>query len=165
MTPSQRTLVIGLGSTLRGDDALGRIAAEQLRQRVDPRRVRVIDQIAPTPELAAEVANASLAIFLDASVDGPPEQILTRRLEAGAADTASAHQLSAPDVLALARRLYNRAAQAYAITFRAHTLDFADHRLSPAAEQACEAIVVETLAIINRFSQTSTQDTHEHPRA
>ncbi len=153
-------LIVGLGNTLRGDDALGRIAAERTRLHVDPQHVKVIDQVALTPELAAEVADASLAIFLDASVDGPEEHVLTRKLDAQETIAPSAHQLSAPAVMHLARHLYHRAPAAYAITFRARSLNFSDNCLSPAAEQACQAVVNETLAIIHRYSEESKRRPH-----
>ena len=94
MANEKQALVIGFGSTLRGDDALGRIACERLRDVVDPQQVKVVDQAAPTPELAAEVAAASLVIFLDASIDGPAGEVVARRLTAADSSHAMAHSLN-----------------------------------------------------------------------
>ena len=92
MNQHQKTLIIGIGNTLRGDDALGRIAAERVLDAVDSQKVRVISQCALTPELAAEIAEVALVIFLDASADGPSDQILTRRLTATDAHEPMAHR-------------------------------------------------------------------------
>ena len=165
MTSAPRILVVGLGNTLRGDDALGRIAAQELRLQVDPQQVRVIDQTAPTPELAAEVAAASLVIFLDASVDGPPDRICTHRLGVATPAAPAAHQLTAPAVLQLARQLYDRSVEAYVITFCTSSFDFGDRCLSPAAERACQAFVAETLALIAQHRASDTRPTPEHSHA
>ena len=93
MAAQSQTLVVGFGSTLRGDDALGRIACQRLRTVVDPERVKVIDQTAPTPELAAEVALATRVIFLDASANGPTDEVVTCPLAATGLDYAMAHNL------------------------------------------------------------------------
>ena len=153
----QQVLIIGLGNTLRGDDALGRIAAERLRQQVDPAEVRVIDQCAPTPELAAEMSSASLVIFLDASVDGPVDEVITRHLQPPANLDATSHQLGPSGLLALSGHLYGCTPETFAVTFRGQTFDFEDCRLSPAVEQACQSVIEQTLQLI---------ETHRHePRA
>lgn len=148
MDHQEKALVIGLGNTLRGDDALGRIASERLRLAVDSERVKVIDQCAPTPELAAEIAAASLVLFLDASADGPTDRIVTRRLSASDALEAMAHRLDPCRLIGLARHLYGRVPEAFAITFRGRSFEFNDHRLSREAEAACDSIVQATLQLI-----------------
>ncbi|MCA9240332.1 MAG: hydrogenase maturation protease [Planctomycetales bacterium] len=153
MTPAAPTLVIGLGNTLRGDDALGRLAAAKLRQAIDTEWVRVIDQMAPTPELAAEIAQASLVVFLDASIDGPENEVVTRSVAPDSAVATSAHQLTPANLVQLAEQLYGRAPDAYAITFRARSLDFSDNRLTPAAQQGCESVVSEALALLERHTR------------
>lgn len=165
MTCNPPVLVIGLGNTLLGDDALGRIAAERVRQQVDPRWVRVIDQVAPTPELAAEVAEASVVIFLDASVDGPEEHVVTRRLDTAEALPVSAHQLTAPAVVDLARQLYQHAPEAYAITSRARSLELADQCLSSSVERACDSLVAEALALVAQYAPDESQRREERSDA
>ncbi len=153
MNQQDQVLVIGLGSTLRGDDALGRIAAQRVRGVVNPRLVKVIDQCGPTPELAAELANASLVVFLDASGDGPPGQVVKRCVSGSDALTYISHRCQPGTLVRLARSLYGRATPAVAITFRAETLDLNDCRLAPAAAAACELIVEETLRLIATHQQ------------
>jgi hydrogenase maturation protease len=148
MIMNPQTLVVGLGNTLRGDDALGRIAAERLRPAVDPNQVKVIDQCAPTPELAAEMSAVALVIFLDASADGPADRVVTRRLTESAAADSLAHRVDLGGLLGLARRLYGHAPEAYAVTFRGRSFDFSDTQLSQEAEAASHVLVREALRLI-----------------
>ena len=148
MSKKLQALVIGFGSTLRGDDALGRIACERLRDVVDPRRVKIIDQAAPTPELAAEIAAASLAIFLDASVDGSFDEVVTHRLASAASSHAMAHSLSPEAIVALTSRLYGHEPPAFLISMRGKAFDISDRQLSHEAEAACELVIQRTLELL-----------------
>ena len=156
MSHTEHILVIGLGSTLRGDDALGRIACQRLRAVVDQHRVKVIDHEAPTPELAAEIARVSLVIFVDASVDGPPDEVVARPLAASGRDQTLAHGLDLNSLVELAGRLYERRPESYLISFRGRSFDLSDQQLSDAAEKACDSIVRKTLALIDQSLCTSS---------
>lgn len=149
MNMNPPVLVIGLGNTLRGDDALGRVAADLVRAAVDPRRVKVIDQCAPTPELAADMAAASLVIFLDASADGPADRVVTRRLTECDPSDSLAHRIGLGGLLGLARRLYGHAPEAYAVTFRGRSFALSDNQLSPEAEAASHLLAEEALRLID----------------
>jgi hydrogenase maturation protease len=62
-----KTLVIGYGNTLRGDDGVGSLVAEQVATWSLPDvRSHSIHQL--TPELAAEIAQAEQIFFIDASI-------------------------------------------------------------------------------------------------
>ncbi|PAY15535.1 hydrogenase maturation protease [Rhodopirellula sp. SM50] len=141
-------LVIGLGNTLRGDDALGAIAAERVRQVVDPQAVRVINRCEPTPDLALELSETGRAVFLDASIEGPADRVLVRRLQETNAAEALGHQLSLGTLLSLTRRLYGDVPEAFAITFRGRTFELSDRCLTPEAGSAVAAMVAETLRVI-----------------
>ncbi len=153
MPAEMQTLVIGFGNTLRGDDALGRIACQQLRTMVEARRVRVVDQAAPTPELAADVASAALVIFIDAAHDGPRDTIATRRLTSSSPRQTMAHRIDPGTLVALAGHVYRRQPPAYLISFRGRSFDLCDNRLSPEAEAACKDIIQRTLELIEREGQ------------
>lgn len=61
-------LVIGYGNTLRGDDGIGPEVATALAALELPGvRAMAVPQL--TPELAVELADARLAVFVDAAVD------------------------------------------------------------------------------------------------
>lgn len=152
-----RTLIVGIGNTLRGDDALGRIAAGRLRQLIDDNDVRILDRCLPTPELAAEFSEVARVIFLDASVDGPADQVVTRRVEATNTPEATGHRLDVGTLLCWSEQLYGHAPQAYAITFRGRSFDFNDCCLTSEAESALEQIVQQTLRLLGSASRSALE--------
>jgi hydrogenase maturation protease len=66
-------LVIGVGSLLRGDDAIGWHVVEEIERRALPGlQTRTVTQL--VPELVEVIADASVVVFVDADVDvGRPE--------------------------------------------------------------------------------------------
>ncbi len=62
---TERILVIGYGSSIRSDDAVGLLAAEEVASWAIP-GVSALAVHQLTPELAAPLASAHLAIFVDA---------------------------------------------------------------------------------------------------
>ena len=65
-------LVVGVGSLLRGDDAIGRLVAEEIERRAHAGvTTRTVTQL--VPELVDEMSRASTVVFVDADVaaDGP----------------------------------------------------------------------------------------------
>jgi hydrogenase maturation protease len=111
------TLIIGFGSLLRGDDAVGPLAAERLRELCpDPNvEIRAVHQL--TPELVEAVSRTTRVIFIDASVQGEPGEIRERPITAEiAAGTAFTHHVSPEGLLAAARTLYGKAPEACLIS-------------------------------------------------
>ncbi|MBP8271659.1 MAG: hydrogenase maturation protease, partial [Sphaerotilus sp.] len=76
-----RTLVIGYGSPIRGDDAIGPLAADALAAGPLPPGLRVLSRHILTAELAEDLAAAETVIFLDAAAQGRPGEVQVRRLE------------------------------------------------------------------------------------
>lgn len=60
-----KTLVIGFGNTLRGDDGVGPLVAEQV-DTWNLRNVRSLSVHQLTPELAADIAQVETVFFIDA---------------------------------------------------------------------------------------------------
>lgn len=72
------TLIIGYGNPLRGDDAVGFLAAERLSRTIADPGVTVLAVHQITPELAEPVSRARRVIFMDASVGAERGQIRER---------------------------------------------------------------------------------------
>ncbi len=76
MTPGAHVLVVGYGNALRGDDGVGQEVAEAVwlqRDRLPGlARARVLWVTQLTPELAVDVSEAGLVVFVDAACDGRP---------------------------------------------------------------------------------------------
>ena len=77
-----RVLVIGYGSDLRGDDALGPRAAEALEARYEGvEGVKVLGRASLTPDLAEDAAGAELVIFVDCDAELGAGVIRRREVE------------------------------------------------------------------------------------
>ncbi len=103
-----KTLVLGLGNPLLGDDAVGLRVAERLRERLAGRKdVEVREEEAGGLRLMEAMSGYDRAVVVDAAVTGGtpgtvrrvgPEELPTQR-------TAIAHGIDLPRALELGRRL------------------------------------------------------------
>jgi hydrogenase maturation protease len=111
------TLIIGYGNALRGDDAVGLHAAHELESqfRDDP-DVEVISSHQLTPELADDISDCELVIFLDASCDGKAGTVLCRPISLESGHGAFTHQLDPASLIAAAEQLYGEAPKAFSLT-------------------------------------------------
>lgn len=144
--------VIGVGNSLRGDDALGPIVIERLRS--NPSRVstgdsrQLLSVIAPTPELAAEIAPADRVVFIDASREGIVGAIACQQLEADVAGAPAAshplmtrHGLDIPAVWRISRSLFGARGLAWIISTRGVSFEMAESQLTPEVASCVEGIV------------------------
>src|ERR1035438_6799390 len=107
--PKARCLILACGNTLRGDDGVGpwlAVWAEE-KFRDDP-TVRVLARQQWTPELAEEIAHSESVLFIDCSAESAPGSVQIIDVHPSAPKQGlSTHHLGAPELLALARDLYN----------------------------------------------------------
>lgn len=146
-----RVVVIGYGSSLRRDDGAGPRAAEAVESWALPGvQVRALTQL--VPELAADLAEAQLALFLDARASAGPDDVETRmhRLEPAANPHTGAigHAADPARLLALAQYAFGAApAEAWMITIPAVDLGLGEE-LSPVARRGVDralALVADRL--------------------
>jgi hydrogenase maturation protease len=134
---AESVVVIGYGSTLRRDDAVGRLAAEAVDGwRVPGVTVFSVTQL--TPELARPLASARLAIFLDARpVSGGRDEPVTseaRPLKTTGGRATVGHAGDPERLLGLAELAYGSCPDAWLVAIPA--LDFGlGEGLSPTAER------------------------------
>lgn len=140
-------LIIGFGNTLRRDDGAGAAAARLLAR--DPRiaggDVEVLERYQLLPEMALDIAEVSLVIFVDADVRGLPGSIELHDIDPATAARhdadargvpgASSHHVGGGELVALAAALTNRAPRAVAIGIGVVDLELGEG-LSPAVEAA-----------------------------
>ncbi len=148
-----RTLVLGLGNSILGDDAVGLRVAALVRERLDTARgVDVLEEEAGGLRLMERMAGYDRAVLVDAAVTGgapgtvrrlSPDELPTRR-------TAAAHGVDLPRALALGRQLgYAMPSEVTIVAIEAESvLEFRDE-MTPAVAAAVEpalAAVLEELA-------------------
>ncbi len=141
-------VIIGFGNTLRGDDALGPIAAERLEALVGDDGVEVFVRQTLTPELAGSLANASYALFIDASKVGEAGVVQERELAPDPnSDVSLVHFLDPVALLTWTQQIYGRVPEATLLTVLAENLDFGE-RLSPGLEAVLPEVVARGAALV-----------------
>lgn len=107
--PPSPTLLLGLGNTLMGDDAVGCLAAREVHRVLPPGTADLLDGPLVGLDLAAWMEGYERVVLIDALVDpGAPVGAVRRiALEETRAEgrPSSAHALGLADSLALLRRL------------------------------------------------------------
>ena len=131
-------LIIGYGNTLRTDDGVGPRVAEAVEALHLP-GVRTLACQMLTPELAAPISRARVAIFVDAAVD-LPKNVQLRKLEPNQTSQLMAHAADPRTMLALARDAFGHAPEAWWLTIPAASLEFSE-TLSAQAEQGCDEAI------------------------
>ena len=101
-----RTLIIGYGNPLRGDDGLGWRVAEELARTPAFSEAKIILRHQLTPDLAEDVSQADRVLFIDAAQDIPPGEVKCQALSGDTPPIRLAHHYSPDQLLGLARALY-----------------------------------------------------------
>jgi len=149
-----RVLVIGYGNTLRGDDGLGRRAAEALARRPLPDSVEVLTCHQLTVELAETISRADLVLLIDAAAGDRPGAILCEPVQRDDAPLGPVlHSLDPPALLACAEALYNAAPRTLLWMVTARSFDYAE-TLSPEVERALPALLRQVEACIEGAVRT-----------
>jgi len=141
VAPGARVLLYGIGNDLRGDDGAGVRVAHALEGRV-AWRVRALHGL--TPELADELADADIALFVDADADLTLERPTWRRhpsgSPAGSAVPLMGHALDVPGLLRLTAWLFDRTPAAATLSLPARSFDLGETLSAPAEAGVAAAI-------------------------
>jgi hydrogenase maturation protease len=131
-------IVIGYGNELRGDDAAGpRIARAVAAWGLPGVRALAIQQLAP--ELAADLAQADCAIFVDAyQAETHTARAEVRALDRLASASSTWHTGDPRQLLALTQAVYGRAPRAWLVAVPAVGFEYGAP-LSPAAQAGVES--------------------------
>jgi hydrogenase maturation protease len=137
-----RSLVVGYGNPLRGDDGLGWHAAAVLTADPQPADTDVLTRHQLTPELAEDVANARLAVLIDASLGGTPGCVSIREVAPAPASPAPSwsHHLRPEDVVGLAQALFGATPQVFLVTVTGAHFGYGT-QLSPAVSSCVPKVV------------------------
>jgi hydrogenase maturation protease len=147
-----RTLVIGYGNPLRGDDGFGWHATRCLIPALAGSDVEVLTCHQLTPELAEPLSRCGLAIFIDADCQGAPGHIRQCAIRAPAHRAAAfTHACTPSNLLTNARKLYGGRPRGVAITVGAETFAYGE-TLSPVVEGALTRVVDLVCNLIARPS-------------
>jgi hydrogenase maturation protease len=131
-------LIIGYGSSLRGDDRAGLVAAEELASRGF--HALAVPQL--TPELASAIAEVQRVIFIDASADVAPGEVSVEPIELNPSIARPfEHHASPAAILRLAADCYGWKGEAFLIAIGCQNFDLSED-LSEPAKQGIKAAVL-----------------------
>jgi hydrogenase maturation protease len=147
MTPNQvRLLILACGNTLRSDDGVGPWLADWTEQHFSSQpEIRVISRQQWTPDLAQDIADSESVLFIDCSIESKPGDLeFTHVAPSESRQGLATHHQGAPELLALARDLYNaQPKNALLLTIGAGSTELGE-AFSPAVTaalpQACKMI-------------------------
>jgi hydrogenase maturation protease len=143
VSPQVSVLILACGNTLRSDDGVGPWLADWAAQQFAAQpEIRVISRQQWTPDLAEDIAQTKSVLFLDCSVESAPGSIQLRPVEpATPRQGLATHHQGAPELLALARDLYDSSPQhAQLMTIGASSTELGEEFSEPvltALPQAC----------------------------
>ncbi len=100
-----------------------------------------------TPELAEDIAGASLVVMVDAADDGSPPGSVERRVVRAGTSPAGSHDFGPAAVVALAQELYQVVPPVVLVTVAVGGSDLGE-ALSPAVEAAVPVAVAAVLDVI-----------------
>lgn len=124
---SGRTLIVGYGNPLRGDDGVGWHAAEELCRSLSSPNIEVLTRQQLTPDLAASVADADVVFFIDATQDGKPGELTCMEVAPEIWTPSFSHDLSPGGVLAVARELYGASPKAFLVSLCGECFDHGEN--------------------------------------
>jgi hydrogenase maturation protease len=127
------SLVIGYGNSLRGDDGIGVQVAQIVADWHLP-KVRSLSLHQLTPELAAELAQVDLAIFVDAYQGADLDVVKIHPLKPSSSIHLKSHFSDPGASLSLTQALFGKCPQAWWVIVPGISFELSDH-LSPLAKQ------------------------------
>jgi len=138
---TRKSLVIGYGNPLRGDDGIGQATALAFANEAAVYCGHVIACHQLTPELAECIAAVDLVVLVDAAVDIQPGAVVVREILATSAlSSGLVHTADPAWLLDLARKLYSRLPRAFLIKVGVSSLALGEGLSDTAAAALPEAI-------------------------
>jgi hydrogenase maturation protease len=144
-----RILVIGLGNSPSGENAVGRLVAEAL---IAKRHANVVTLSVTqlVPEFATLVASSRAVIFVDATAD-QQQSIEVRELVPACPLSSRLHHVGPRELLAVTRNCYGHAPLAWLVAVPGHDFDTTDG-LSAAATRQVHSATREVEQLIEQFT-------------
>ena len=129
-------LLLACGNSLRQDDGIGLRIAEAAEKLFPSSRLRIVAAQQFTPEMAADLAQTELVIFVDACLTDDPGAIRVVPVTAET-ELPETHRLDPPALLAMAETFCGHApAHAFALTIGAGHFGYGE----PITGRVCQAV-------------------------
>jgi hydrogenase maturation protease len=144
----ETALVIGYGNELRGDDAIGQQVAKAIKYwHLSSVKSIAVHQL--TPELAENLANSKLAIFVDACINYQSDEVQVEPLLPCDSTTINPHTSDPKILLALAKFLYGNCPKAWLVTVPGENFELSD-RISITAQKGITTALSKIMQILDQ---------------
>ncbi|MDJ0745694.1 MAG: hydrogenase maturation protease [Xenococcaceae cyanobacterium MO_167.B27] len=141
-----KILVIGYGNSLRSDDRIGIRVAEIVADWHLP-EVRSLSLTQLTPELAVDLAQIDLVIFVDACQTLDADVVRINSLKPLDSTKIRSHFGDPRAILSLTQAVYGKCPQAWWVIVPGVNFQFGD-RLSPVAEKGVNLAIIQIRNLI-----------------
>ncbi len=152
-----KTLVIGYGNPLCGDDGVAWRVVEALEAILPVDSTATVHQL--TPEWAEAISRVDRVIFVDAAVGSVPGEIRSFLIAPSAGNPGS-HEMTPEGILAMATDLFGRCPTAHMVTITGGSFDLSETLTPPVAAAVLGAVWL-ILDLIDAES-AELSPTHSH---
>jgi len=149
-----KTVVIGIGNPLRGDDGVGWAVVAALASVAAGWGITAVHTHQLLPELIDEFRCASQVIFVDASVVGEPGTVAIASIAPTLSGPAASHQMHPGVLLALGVKIYGRMPTAHLITITGRDFGYTE-TLSAPVVQAVTAVLHQIQQLVQAPTSVS----------
>ncbi|MGQ9888905.1 MAG: hydrogenase maturation protease [Aggregatilineales bacterium] len=137
---------------LRGDDAVGPLAARRLAARLADQPVKIIEAHQLLPEMAWLLSQAQFVVLIDAAVGAAAGVVQWQPLERAEERTSMAfgvvgHHLTCQQLLAVCQTLYGVLPEVLLITVAGETFEVGEE-LSEAVQQALPGLIDQVERVV-----------------
>jgi hydrogenase maturation protease len=144
-------LILGYGNTLRGDDALGIHAAHALHDfYCTDGGIRVLATSQLTLDLAEDISQARMILFIDAAAAGLPGEIHSEEILPATEKIRFTHHWTPRTLLMLSKQLYGTAPSAVSLTMAVASTEVGVG-LSQEAEHRLPELLVRAKTIVSKW--------------
>ncbi|GAB4495537.1 MAG: hydrogenase maturation protease [Anaerolineales bacterium] len=145
---TMRTLIIGIGNPIRGDDGLGWEAIRQLSQQIDDPQVELLTCQQLTMDLIEYLERVDCVYFIDARIGEPAGELKYFPIEPDTClQTAVSHFFDPRNLMAAAQALYGHHPVGGLFSVNAHSFDFTEE-LTPPVQAALPGLVAAVRAAL-----------------
>ena len=151
-------LVIGYGNTLRSDDGAGQIVAEKIAEWKLP-QVQSLAVHQLTPELAINIAQANVVIFIDAVAANSENPTLyqIKEIYPGDDNISCGHSFNPSSLLSYIQIIYSKGIKAYWVLIPAVNFDFGEE-FSSLTQQGIDTALKQVKKLIIQDSLINQEE-------
>ena len=121
----KKILIIGYGNTLRGDDGIGQIIAEEI-EKLNLEGIEILALHQLTPDIAGKIIEYKGVFFIDASQNTELNEVQVLPLQPSENSPKIEHAMNPEDILKLAEDLYNFYPKAFCFLIPARNFSFTE---------------------------------------